>query len=275
MTKPDRAALDVATSLIGGGRAPLYHPNFPAVLFWSPKAACTPLLIWFLYHIGKLEAARAFSSWPHDYENAVLKARRGYRAEAAHAVAGRDRLVIKLVRNPFRRAVSSFLLLTEGIARKPDHFAYDAWRSMRERFYHDPQSERGVSFRQFLYWLEQQSATGEALNYHFAPQYALNEELFVARNLHAEALVDELRRLERELDLSPAPPEIFAKTSHAKRYGAASMPAVDMELREGDTGNFPDWRAFYDIDTAYMVHRFYRADFLAYGYDPDEPFGVI
>ncbi|MGQ0454522.1 hypothetical protein ACT4UM_22440, partial [Bacillus sp. SS-TM] len=52
--------------------------------------------------------------------------------------------VCKLVRNPYTRAVSSFLLLADNPYASPQ------WESIRQYLYNDKYSNRGISFKQFF-----------------------------------------------------------------------------------------------------------------------------
>ncbi len=98
---------------------PLHDDRLPFILVFTPKAGCTSLLKWFLFQTGELAQARAHATWLHRYRIGVLQARAGYREALAQKIVRGDTPVIKLVRNPYHRAVSSFLQQANLMMNKP------------------------------------------------------------------------------------------------------------------------------------------------------------
>src|SRR5262245_41835151 len=50
---------------------PLILPQRRMIVVFSPKSACTTVVIWFLHQIGHSKAARDYASWPHRYRTEV------------------------------------------------------------------------------------------------------------------------------------------------------------------------------------------------------------
>ena len=89
-------------------RFPHFHPDFPLLLFWSPKSGCTSLANWFFFQIGLLDIAMQYNPFIHIYEYEVYKNNDIYLTKILEAVVNNEKDTCKLVRNPYKRAVSSF-----------------------------------------------------------------------------------------------------------------------------------------------------------------------
>src|SRR5437867_1147460 len=94
-------------------RNPHFHRQFPIILHWSHKSGCTSLVNWFFFQTGLLEKALQYNSWVHQYELEVYKRNSIYQQELRRHMLQSKKDMYKLVRNPYRRAVSSFLMLSE------------------------------------------------------------------------------------------------------------------------------------------------------------------
>src|SRR6185437_13167032 len=46
---------------------PLINPDARLVVLFSPKSACTTVVMWFLHHLGHGQKARDYATWPHHY----------------------------------------------------------------------------------------------------------------------------------------------------------------------------------------------------------------
>ena len=89
---PDRADLtELLRQLEHDPRPLLFGPGKLGII-WSAKAACTTLLLWYLWRCDLLQAARAYDAWPHKFRQHKLYASDTYRAWAAEVE--RIRLVL-------------------------------------------------------------------------------------------------------------------------------------------------------------------------------------
>ncbi|KAB0583245.1 sulfotransferase family protein [Ideonella dechloratans] len=122
---------------------PLPDPQGRFVVLFSPKSASSSVLIWFFHVLGLYDEARSYDEWPHQY-----RLRRFYQREdylAARATVGPAQVqVLKVVRDPLRRAVSSF--------RHAVGLGY-ANEAIRRAIGVDVDTQ-GLSFRQFIDFLE-------------------------------------------------------------------------------------------------------------------------
>lgn len=260
-----------------GGRLPYHHPGLPFVLLWSEKAGCTSLLRWFLHHTGELVEADAYDPWVHRWEIEVMKVRPGYADAAADAIAG-GAPVIKLVRHPFDRAVSSFLTLSRH-PEGADHFGVTVRRRVREWLYGDGDAPYGFGFVEYLRWLD--TVDVESLDPHLAPQRTTLEDSIADLELiRLDGFADGVRSLEERFGLDPAPlDEITSSRHHTTRLAvpAARRSAVvhlHPPIPRPDDWPVPSTEDFVDDESADLVARLFRIDHEAYGFEPRRPGGA-
>lgn len=257
-------------------RTPLYHPDFPYILFWSQKAGCTTVVKWFFAQIGLLEEALAHSRWIHDYEQQVYKKRRGYRQEVAAALAAGRHRVVKVVRDPLARAPSGFLILGErgAIVTHRRHWVQnhwdlvDAWLEKRGK---DP--AEGISFLDHLAFVaEQEARAAQSVNQHLSPQYVAGEEAFVREVVPIERFADWVRGVEGEPGVTAV--DLQAVTSSSHHHASTPERTAELGPRPEETpirrgafadGRFPASRAFVNSRTIPLIRTVYKADFDAYG----------
>lgn len=93
--------------LILPGRAP---GGGHLVVAWSPKSACTHVLVWALRHQGLLEEAAEHHDWVHRYRRAVYYERDAHRAAMADVLGSRGagHVLLRVTRAPLTRMVSIF-----------------------------------------------------------------------------------------------------------------------------------------------------------------------
>jgi len=181
-------------------RRPLYHPDFPFIILWSQKAACTTVVKWFFLQVGLLDEAQKYHSWVHRYEGDVFKNRPTYIEDMYEAVKN-GKPIVKFVRDPYTRAYSSYLSVCSAQSIGSDgHWTI----SSRQQIAGDlagsaSATEYAFSFRQFLQWLAAQR--GNKVNPHIRMQHAPRDEYLSYRYYKIEKLADNFRILEQEFNL--------------------------------------------------------------------------
>lgn len=243
---------------------PLHRAGFPVVVCWSAKAGCTTVLKWFLHHTGLLDAALAYDPWPHHYRSRVLTdPLTDYVAACKAALRSGDATVVKVVRDPARRAVSSYIHLLRDPTWDP---GVHAWKQ-RVGLGRQP----GLSFEQFLHFVINTRSTGQRLDVHFQSQWQPTWDGFVDRVIPLERLADELAAIEdqcglprtdlRRLSVSKHhnPPDI----RHRWPRDAARFAATNAQLAALGT---PPAEALLDDRTAELVRSAYADDYAAYGW---------
>ncbi|WP_407676513.1 sulfotransferase family 2 domain-containing protein [Perspicuibacillus lycopersici] len=245
-------------------RVPNYHKDFPIILFWSQKSGCTTLLKWFFFQIGLLDEATNYNPWIHYYEEEVYKSRPGYRKELIDRLLSGQKDTYKLVRNPYKRAVSQFLILssTKGIP-----YWEKEWEKIREFFYGNKASNRGISFKQYLIYVRDYPGV---VDDHFMPQYMEGEEQFVRDYIYLEQFTSQIRELERKYGLKQSSVAQLTKSSHhlsksMKLQGDFANMEVTYETFK-QYPQLPTYGSFYNPETIALVNSIYKRDFEMYNY---------
>ena len=250
---------------------PLQRPGFPVAVCWSAKSGCTTVLKWFLAHTGLLDEAVAYSRWVHDYREQKLFHSRSYLRQCAR-LFGPDRhdvTVIKVIRDPATRAVSSFLHLlrcSHNPASSPALTEVNRWKAATGL-----SGQPGLSFRQFLLFIAANERHRTACDVHVRPQhdaqqdrrvdaYVLLEDLaaglWEVEDRHGLPHVD-VRRLSESSHHNPA------SADHAWPMLAATFAA---DHRTFDERGTPPAEVFLDPSTRELIRSVYRVDYEAYGH---------
>jgi hypothetical protein len=245
---------------------PLIHPEVRLIVVFSPKAACTSVVAWFLHHLGQAEQARNYHESPHQYRIHVYN-----RSELYYRALNLDLShfrVVRVVRDPIDRAASSFRHVQRtGIA---DHL-FSAQLGLSEV------ASKGVSFRQFLDLLEQVNLA--TCNEHVRIQrHPVEDQLPVTHliNISTQDLFTRLNEVERDLKLPVTDFERFGWIRDiAERRGswngridvsdAYEMPLTRARAR---TGPWPDASALLTPPAQERLARLYAVDIAAYGRAP-------
>lgn len=244
-------------------RIPHVHNDFPLVLFWSQKSGCTTLAKWFYEQIGLLEEALEYSPWIHAYEDEVYKSKTDYRSEAFERIMSGEKDGLKLVRNPYKRAASQFLILatTKGL------YWDGEWEKIRTIFYGNKDSPRGITFKQFLCYVRDYP---EITDNHFHPQYSPGEEKFIQKHVKLENFHKEIGQIEKQYGLKRTKISELSNSSHHLKnsmvlkgdYANAEITNESFAL----INKFPTYESFYDDEAIHLVNTVFENDFTAYGY---------
>lgn len=255
---------------------PLLSPDFPIAVCWSAKAGCTTILKWFLAHNGLLEEAVSHSRWVHDYREQCLCVGHTYRHRCRRLFSHdrADKHIIKVIRDPARRAVSGYLhlLRCEHHQSWPAGAAVSRWK--RET---GLDRQQGLSFRQFLQFLADQQRMGRDIDLHFRPQYDPRQDPRVHTHVPLEHLAAGLNDLERLFRLPHIDVRSLSDSPHHNTptrhcHWSATPSAVPADSDTLEKLGTPSAEAFLDPKTVAAVREVYRIDYEAYGsvYTPAE-----
>lgn len=86
---------------------PLIDRNNKIIMGWSAKAGCTISVKMFFDHMGILEEALNYNKWVHEFRCMVFYQKYGTPTEKD--ILHSNYFKFKVVRNPYHRAVSSFI----------------------------------------------------------------------------------------------------------------------------------------------------------------------
>ncbi|HUF45236.1 MAG TPA: sulfotransferase family 2 domain-containing protein [Aestuariivirgaceae bacterium] len=259
---------------LAGRHLPLHAPDFPLVLLFNEKAGCTSLTKWFLFHVGKLDEATRFHPWVHRYRTKVLCRQPGYRWQALRALVLPAKPIVKLVRNPYDRAVSSFLsTLNNAHGANGKRWARELVAAARAHAGKPAADMPALSFRDFLRFLAANGTERGLLNGHVARQHVRGEERRIDRIIKLERFGEEIRQIESAYKLAQSPPDLITFSRHhrsAVHSGAvalASRPDLEITSEQVRQGAIPAYDTLYDEETRRLVRQCFAADFEAYGYE--------
>ncbi|WLR43111.1 sulfotransferase family 2 domain-containing protein [Bacillus carboniphilus] len=237
-------------------KGPLYSNKFPIIIFYAPKCGCTSLTKWFLYQMGEdnIDNIRKIHNYcKNEYyipnKNEIIK-----------SLKGKEKVVYKLIRNPYTRAVSIFFHTVKHKILQ-DEINVDA--------------TKGLSFKFFLQTLTNYNLQHSHINNHFAYQYTEGVEHLIDHYIKLESFNKHIRQIEAKYNLKNSPLHELTKSNHHNRS--------NMKLNEqyADTKLYtkqiiknepiPSYDCFYDKETKSLVEKLYKVDFEAYSY----PLNVI
>jgi hypothetical protein len=260
------------------GRIGYHDESLPFVLLWSEKAGCTALLTWFLHHAGHLEEASTYGRWVHHWEIDVMRKQPRYLDRL------RERIlegvpVFQLVRNPFDRAVSSYLTLLE-FEDGAEHLTIPMRNAVRRLVYGRDDVSYSFSIRHYLRWLAEQDID-HIDGHHRAQTTELDARLaelgIPVTHLRLERLDDELAGLERRFGLAPVDRSELTEPPH--HVARADRPFPDRsavaDLQPGiplvPGTIMPRASDFMADDVIDAVARIFHRDIAAFGYDRPDP----
>ncbi|MDQ3050325.1 MAG: sulfotransferase family protein [Bacteroidota bacterium] len=224
------------------------------ILDWSPKAGCTIMVKMFFRNMGLLEEALEYNSWIHEYRMHVFS--------KVHPITLDDLkssqfYKVKFVRNPFHRAVSSYLhTMKYPVMHEPVKKALWRWNA-------------DISFKSFVNYLSK-------IDLHTCdPHYSLQKKDF---ETDFPKCFDEIIKIE---NLDHAIKELNTRkgfgfdlsgltSSHHLEKNRDLMANVAKTKWNKLKNDIPWYLNFYTPALAEKVYHLYREDFEAYSYSKDD-----
>lgn len=244
---------------------PLYSDEFDIAVLWSAKAGCTFAIKWLYYQEGILDEALAYAAWPHRYRQDVYYKRAGYfdKLKRIPELGGR---AIKFVRNPYDRAVSSYLAFAHAASRpEPQH--PHVLEGIAKHLGRPIGRNELFTFREFVSFLGSVDLDAEDIHLrrqtHGCERAGKLREMTVIR---VEDSVERLPELEARFGLRASDYRYLRRSQHhTKRVDNAGFAG---DIRFGTTVGVPvpRSRAFYDDGLLAQVTRLYGPDIERYGY---------
>ena len=232
-------------------------------VFWSPKSACSTVMIWYYHTIGRLKEARAFDKWPHKWRiRCSTRPRSGWK----HAAS----LASLMTTGPFSGRLATLM---------PEVSAYFVWytvRLERERFGEFlGRAQRAGIILEFLDFVA--GAEIASLNPHIRPQRKALEthwrEADKVVNISRSDLFFELNNFEQQVGLGKTD---FAALSWIEEvngprrikkvtwdHQAANVPFTREAAADGSP--WPNDEAFLTKRAKKKIEQIYAVDFMAYG----------
>ena len=253
----------------GDKMLPLWEKKFPIVISFTPKSGCTTILKWFLEQNNLLQEAFNYSEWVHRYRQQVLYNTNRYTEECQSVFTNNpdNKIIIKVIRNPFYRSISSYLhYLRFGSVRKN-------WSIIREvddwKNSNGLNDQHGISFNQFLKFIIFSNRSGKVLDPHFSCQYDPIQDGKVKIYIPLEILSSEIRKLEERFKLKKIDMNFISESPHNNKSStfsnwpknASSFPA-DQNFEK--VLGVPNPDMFLNKETVLMIKDAYWQDFEKY-----------
>ena len=238
-------------------------------LLWTPKVGSHFAVKWFFDQKGLLKKALNYHSFyygnsgegfVHNFRDEVYRFSEEHRVSVGQFLQNPDEyIVIKIVRQPLERAVSSFIHANKyGFADK----------SISKFLRRKVTRENRFSFREFVSYLE--SLDIYKCNIHFRAQIhrcERNGQIRVGRVIDLSNSINLFSNLEKELGLKSTDLEKLAQSKHhtiRKNVDGFYGDKIDLYGLRGIP--VPPARNFYDNDLINCVGEIYKEDFERYGY---------
>jgi hypothetical protein len=256
-------------------RKPLYHPDFPFIILWSHKAACTPVAKWFFLQIGMLNEDMLKGVRVHFFER-TYKSQPGYLENLCAELKLGRKPVIKFVRDPYARAYSSYLEICSDSVLNPNYWGFRTRQQIISDLAGSAHSiDYTFSFCDYLHWLGRQDM--QALNAHIRPQHLARDKFMTIRLVRIEALSDNLARLESEFSLQHSidknrtildSPHFHKKSSTFDKSSAQRLLELGVPIRKPPDFPYVKFDAELARGTKYedLVGKCFRQDIKLYGY---------
>lgn len=249
-------------------RTPLYHQDFPLVLLWTPKAGCTTFARWFFYQIGLLEEALAYNPSIHVYKGGVYFKQKNYLDPHASEKILKNKMTYKLVRDPYKRAVSSYFTIAYYCYRGLPNIAMNKDKERILAMFYPNSSYKGISFKQFLYYLLNVGADYKIVDGHIAKQYCQEEEYFSPQLIKLENFRKEVKGIEEKYKLLLSPENVLiSPNSFAPKMTESGLNSdTILTLPQLINGPLPEYNSLFDKETIQLCNHVFHDDFKVYNY---------
>ena len=241
---------------------PIVDSRNKVVLLWSAKAGCTFAIKWMFQHMGLLEKALAYRGWIHSYRLDILYPSSQHRASIDDFCRDPSSYrVVKFVRQPFQRAVSSYVHVLKHGQEDVQLAAY---------FDGDPKKSYRFSFRDFVRYLGTVDLHKGNIHYrlqtHPLERHVIPASMFL---VNLDYSMNSLPHLETYLGLPETALQLYRESHHHTRTSTSVAGQFNGD-RVFDFSNSPpeapEYRSFYDFELERGVYNAYAEDFLRYGF---------
>jgi hypothetical protein len=218
---------------------------------WTPKAGCTIAMKMLFSHMNVLEEALAYKhprKWVHDFRVDVYYDRFGVATE--QHINSDDYIKLKFVRNPFNRAVSSYI------------------HCCKFPFLLDEFAETNPSFNDFLILLHSKQLGINCGGGHYRIQN-WNKNIEYDHIIQIENINDHIKEINKlynlNLDSEFSSGHHVEKSNYITRFGYTSRTDV-LNYFENNFQHSPVYESYYSDENYQLVSSIYSDDITPLGY---------
>jgi len=242
---------------------PVICLNKRLAVFFCAKSGCTFIVKWFFNQIDQLTAALDFHPFVHRYRWMVYSKSKHFIESEKRFIKheGKDFLKIKVIRNPFERAVSSYIHFLEMLANKHKEINNNFGIGYQKMDY---------SFAEFLNLLEKIDIN--SCNIHWRQQFHFIEKRIKFDHIiYLKDSIKELLKLEKIHN--------FKKSKNIDRLAQSNHHSSKKTDTDKDTfcgfstfsvaikKNRPLYKSFYNFELEEKVRKIYKIDFEEYSFN--------
>ncbi|BAI91566.1 sulfotransferase family 2 domain-containing protein [Arthrospira platensis NCB002] len=239
---------------------PLYNESLNLTLIFCAKSACSFGLKWFFYHAGLYQEVESYHPQPHMYKAKVFMANPKYRKQLRATNKIIHSNIVCLVRDPFSRAVSSYLHAIKTGYDNPDISKFLGRKISRKNSF---------CFDEFVQYLKSLDIRNCNIHHKLQAHPLIEMDIIKPHLLKVENLFNDFADIEKTLGLSPAPLEQISKSLdfHKRpRNHGFQQQCHKTKFRWTKQQLFPHYKYFYSQELVRDIANIYRADFEIFGY---------
>lgn len=215
--------------------------NYKFIIDWSPKAGCSVICKIFFDYMDELEGALKYHPWIHNSRDNYYNK---YGTVNRELLLSNKIIKIKFVRNPYSRAVSSYIHVMRTYLKK--NF-----------------NNEDMSFYTFLLNLEKKKNPCE-IHYNLQMIYSEKENTF-NHIIKIENLEKEIKNLNKQYNLNLN--HDFTSHHHVNKH-RIDINVSDVKFSQ--ISKIPYYNNFYDEKTKNLVDKIYKPDIIRYNYTFEE-----
>lgn len=234
----------------------LVFPPAKIGIIWSPKSACTKVVLWYFKLTGLLDAALYYHSWPHYYRMHVLYSSQRY-GQWARNSDWENFTWYQFCRDPVSRLLSSYRH-NLGFGYADDRIS----RALRRRVSY----LEGYSLDDFLKYLETQDLGGAADPHVKQQWHRISKKVHINTiNIDETDMFRQMNAIELKHNLPatdfPALEAFKADDRRRAKLGTQQRFSSSQILTHKDAlGQWPLQAALLDPTTTDRIKRLYAAD---------------
>jgi len=232
---------------------------------WTPKCACTTACKMFFHELGLLEDAIEFHPFIHQYRQRVYEPKNPVLTNYLHK---KDMIKFKVVRDPYRRAVSSYVHYMRDAYTAENHPVIAQIKQMTGE-----EEPNNISFIDYLNYVSRIDVGKGKTEFH---QEVQHDSIDIENNwnhiVKIENIKNEIDKINKAhgttLSVEGDIGKSFHYTKKIKDFGdiAFDKRAKDIITREGDDTIIPDYKFFYNPATREIVEQIWGKDIELYNY---------